>query len=49
MQLEDLETDIAVSGVKAEVEAPRSVVGAFARRSPGRKPFALCISRASAS
>jgi septal ring factor EnvC (AmiA/AmiB activator) len=39
MQLEDLETDIAADRVKPGGEAPRSVVGAFERRRPGRKPF----------
>lgn len=39
MQLEDLETDIAVDRAKAEAEVPRSVVGAFERRRPARKPF----------
>ena len=39
MQLEDLETDIAADRVKAEAEAPRSVVDAFERRRPSRKPF----------
>lgn len=39
MQLEDLETDIAADRTKAEAEAPRSVVVAFERRRPSRKPF----------
>ena len=39
MQLEDLETDIAADRVKAEAEAPRSLVDAFERRRPSRKPF----------
>lgn len=37
MQLEDLETDIAAD--QCESEAPRSVVDAFERRRPSRKPF----------
>ncbi len=39
MQLEDLETDIAADRAKAEAEAPTSVVDAFERRRPSRKPF----------
>lgn len=39
MQLEDLETDIAADRVKAEAAAPTSVIGAFERRRPARKPF----------
>lgn len=39
MQLEDLETDIAADRAKAEAEAPRSLVDAFERRRPSRKPF----------
>ena len=39
MQLEDLETDIAADRTKAEAEAPTSVVDAFERRRPSRKPF----------
>ena len=39
MQLEDLETDIAADRAKAEAEAPRSVLDAFERRRPSRKPF----------
>ena len=39
MQLEDLETDIAANRAKAEAEAPRSLVDAFERRRPSRKPF----------
>jgi transposase len=39
MQLEDLETDIAADRTKAEAEAPRSVVDAFERRRPSRRPF----------
>ena len=39
MQLEDLETDIAADRTKAEAAAPTSVVDAFERRRPSRKPF----------
>lgn len=39
MQLEDLEVDIAADRAKAEAEAPRSLVDAFERRRPSRKPF----------
>lgn len=39
MQLEDLETDIAADQCEVEAEAPRSVVDAFERRRPSRKPF----------
>ena len=39
MQLEDLETDIAADGAKAEAATPTSVVDAFERRRPARKPF----------
>jgi len=45
MQLEDLETDIAADRTKAEAEAPRSVVDAFERRRPSRKPFPEHLSR----
>ncbi len=37
MQLEDLETDIAAD--QCDSKAPRSVVDAFERRRPSRKPF----------
>jgi transposase len=39
MQLEGLETDIKADRAKAEAEAPRSLVDAFERRRPSRKPF----------
>jgi transposase len=39
MQLEDIETDIAVDRAKAEATAPKTTVAAFERRRPARKPF----------
>ena len=39
MQLEDIETDIAIDRARTEDMAPKTAVAAFERRRPGRKPF----------